>query len=166
MLLSAEGHSGSASHLAAMAFTPEVRKRLADVFARPVLTTLERRTVLEPWDEAAEIKSRPFHHALVPAAVWKGSKFERSFTTSLGSTWEAAAVVLGTGLRGWGGEGLLLRRRDPHDATAHDPENPQRPRSEEATARLADRDRRGSRSGRRINRAVQRHRRCRRRNLA
>jgi hypothetical protein len=84
-----------------VAFTPEIRTRLAEVFARPVLTTLERRTVAEPWDEAAEAKSRPFHHALVPPAVWKGSKFERSFTTSLGSTWEAAAVVLGTGLRGW-----------------------------------------------------------------
>jgi Type II restriction endonuclease, TdeIII len=88
-----------------MAFTPEIRKKLAEVFARPVLSTLERRTVLEPWDEAEEVMSRPFHHALVPAAVWKGSKFERSFTTSLGSTWEAAAVVLGTGLRGWAERG-------------------------------------------------------------
>lgn len=84
-----------------MALPSHVRQRLGEVFSAPVLTTLERRTVSEPWDEAAEKLKKPFHHALVPAAVWKGSKFERSFTTSLGNTWEVAAVVIGRGVRGW-----------------------------------------------------------------
>lgn len=88
-----------------MSLPPEVRQRLGVVFSAPVLRTLERRTALEPWDEEAERLQKPFHHALVPAAVWKGSKFERSFVTSLGSMWEVAAVELGTALRGWATQG-------------------------------------------------------------
>jgi hypothetical protein len=84
-----------------MALPSQVRTRLSEIFATPVLSTLERRTRLEPWDEEAERVQKPFHHALVPAEVWKGSKFERSFVTSLGSMWEAAAVELGASLRGW-----------------------------------------------------------------
>lgn len=83
------------------ALSSDVRRRLGEVFSAPVLSTLERRTVLEPWDEEAEKAQKPFHHALVPAAVWKGSKFERSFTTSLGNTWKVAAVEIGGGLWGW-----------------------------------------------------------------
>ena len=88
-----------------MALPPDVRRRLGQVFSATVLRTLERRTVSEPWDEAAEKVQKPFHHALVPATVWKGSKFERSFVTSLGSMWEVAAVELGDALQGWAAKG-------------------------------------------------------------
>lgn len=88
-----------------MAFPEDVRSKLAEVFAAPVLTSLNRRTVTEPWDEAVERTNKPFHFALVPAEVWKGAKFERSFVTSLGSMWEVAAVALGAPLRGWAAQG-------------------------------------------------------------
>ena len=88
-----------------MAFSEEMRSKLAAAFASPVLTTLNRRTVTEPWNESVERANKPFHFALVPAEVWKGSKFERSFTTSLGSMWEVAAVALGGPLRGWAAQG-------------------------------------------------------------
>ena len=52
-----------------MSFTPDVRRRLGEVFSAPVLKTLERRTVFEPWDEELEKKQKPFHHALVPAGL-------------------------------------------------------------------------------------------------
>lgn len=58
-------------------------------------------TRLRPWDEDAERLQKPFHHALVPAMVWKSSKFERSFVTRLGSVWENCAAELGASLRGW-----------------------------------------------------------------
>jgi hypothetical protein len=91
-----------------MSFTPDVRRRLGEVFSAPVLKTLERRTVFEPWDEELEKKQKPFHHALVPAAVWKGSKFERSFVTSLGNMWEVAATELRAVARGWAEQGYRM----------------------------------------------------------
>jgi hypothetical protein len=56
--------------------------------------TLRTRVVREPWDAEAERRFRPFAFALVPEEVWKGAKFERSFTTSLGSAWEQMALLV------------------------------------------------------------------------
>src|SRR3954449_365215 len=90
-----------------MPFTPEVEERLAAIFAAPLVSTLRTRTQTEPWDEATERSLRPIHFALVPTAVWKGSKFERSFTTSLGSVWERAAIEASEGVRRWSQQGYV-----------------------------------------------------------
>jgi hypothetical protein len=90
-------------------FPPNVEKRLGDIFAAPLVTTLRTRTVKEPWDEAVERSIRPLHFALVPAAVWKGSKFERSFVTSLGNVWERAAIEASRGLSTWMQQGYVYK---------------------------------------------------------
>lgn len=90
-----------------MRFPPEVEKQLAVILAAPLLSTLKTRTVTEPWDEERERLLRPLHFALVPGAVWKGSKFERSFVTSLGTVWEHAAVEASRGVSGWMQKGFV-----------------------------------------------------------
>lgn len=58
----------------------KIEKHLREVMKRIV----DKRTIQEPFNEA-EIKNKnPFGYRLVPIEVWKGSKFERSFVTSLG----------------------------------------------------------------------------------
>lgn len=84
-----------------MEFPPAAKARLSEIFAAPLVSTLRTRTTTEPWDEERERSNRPLHFALVPPAVWKGSKFERSFVTSLGNVWEKAAVEASRGLSSW-----------------------------------------------------------------
>lgn len=59
---------------------------------------LEKRTIQEPFNEE-EIKNKnPFGYRLVPIEVWKGSKFERSFVTSLGQgIFEQIAKIIAEG---------------------------------------------------------------------
>lgn len=61
---------------------------------------IERRVITEPFDETEIEKKNPFGYLLVPIEIWKGSKFERSFVTSLGQkTFEqlAKAIAKGSG---------------------------------------------------------------------
>lgn len=59
---------------------------------------LKRRTVEEPFDEDNIKKTNPFGYRLVPVEVWKGSKFERSFVTSLGQgIFEQVAKIIAEG---------------------------------------------------------------------
>jgi hypothetical protein len=90
-----------------MRFPADVEERIASILAAPLVSTLRTRTVTEPWDEARERFLRPLHFALVPEAVWKGSKFERSFTTSLGNVWERAAIETSRGVRRWMQQGCV-----------------------------------------------------------
>lgn len=63
---------------------------------------LNRRIVEEPFDISEFSKDRPFHAALVPEEIWKASKFERSFVTSLGQIgWEKIAQIVGEAKRGF-----------------------------------------------------------------
>jgi hypothetical protein len=57
-----------------------IRDHLANVMAR----IIHKRTIQEPYDEQEIADRNPFGHRLVPTEIWKGSKFERSFVTSLG----------------------------------------------------------------------------------
>lgn len=51
----------------------------------PIMDRLiHRRVVTEPFDENEIAMRNPFGFRLVPVEVWKGSKFERSFVTTLG----------------------------------------------------------------------------------
>ncbi|MFD3259639.1 TdeIII family type II restriction endonuclease [Paenibacillus lentus] len=55
-------------------------RHLAQVMER----IIERRCIMEPFDEKAVENANPFGFRLVPLEVWKGAKFERSFVTTLG----------------------------------------------------------------------------------
>ena len=90
-----------------MKFKPEVERELARIFAAPLKSALNRRVRTEPWDEANERLLRPLHFALVPGAVWKASKFERSFVTSLGNVWERAAIEASRGVSTWMQQGFV-----------------------------------------------------------
>lgn len=92
-----------------MRFPKDVEKRIETILAAPLVTTLHSRTVTEPWDEANERVLRALHFALVPAAVWKGSKFERSFSTSLGNVWERVALEASRGVRPWAHQGYVYK---------------------------------------------------------
>ncbi|AXU29707.1 TPA: TdeIII family type II restriction endonuclease [Clostridioides difficile] len=59
---------------------------------------LKRRTIDEPFDEDSIKNTNPFGYRLVPVEVWKGSKFERSFVTSLGQgIFEQVAKIIAEG---------------------------------------------------------------------
>lgn len=59
---------------------------------------VKRRTIEEPFDEESIKKTNPFGYRLVPVEVWKGSKFERSFVTSLGQgIFEQVAKIIAEG---------------------------------------------------------------------
>ena len=90
-----------------MRFPPDVERKLGEILAAPLLSTLRTRVETEPWDESVERELRPLHFALVPPGVWKGSKFERSFVTSLGNVWEKAAIEASRGVRTWMQQGYV-----------------------------------------------------------
>lgn len=59
---------------------------------------IEKRTIQEPFSESEIKKTNPFGYRLVPVEVWKGSKFERSFVTSLGQgIFEQIARIIAEG---------------------------------------------------------------------
>jgi hypothetical protein len=59
---------------------------------------LHRRVVLEPFNERTIEQNNPFGYRLVPMEIWKGSKFERSFVTSLGQkAFEQLAKIIAQG---------------------------------------------------------------------
>ncbi len=90
-----------------MGFSPDVERRLGQILAAPLVSTLRTRVAKEPWNEEFERERRPLHFALVPPAIWKGSKFERSFSTSLGNVWEKAAIEASLGVRDWAQQGYV-----------------------------------------------------------
>lgn len=57
-----------------------IREHLSNVMER----LIHKRVVEEPFDPAAIARNNPFGWLLVPEEIWKGSKFERSFVTTLG----------------------------------------------------------------------------------
>lgn len=59
---------------------------------------IDRRVITEPFDEADIYRRNPFGARLVPMEIWKGSKFERSFVTSLGqSIYEQLGRIIAEG---------------------------------------------------------------------
>lgn len=72
----------------------KIRKHLSDVMER----IIEKRTVIEPFNEHDIEKNNPFGYRLVPIEIWKGSKFERSFVTTLGQgIFEQLAKIIAEG---------------------------------------------------------------------
>jgi hypothetical protein len=74
------------------------KDRIRDVLITTMDRTINRRVVLQPFDEEQILLSNPFGGRLVPMEIWKGAKFERSFVTSLGqSIFESIAAIIATG---------------------------------------------------------------------
>ncbi|EGT0695577.1 TdeIII family type II restriction endonuclease [Clostridium perfringens] len=72
----------------------KVEEHLREVMKR----ILEKRTIQEPFNEEDIKTKNPFGYRLVPIEVWKGSKFERSFVTSLGQgIFEQIAKIIAEG---------------------------------------------------------------------
>ncbi len=72
----------------------KVEEHLREVMKR----ILEKRTIQEPFNEEDIKNKNPFGYRLVPIEVWKGSKFERSFVTSLGQgIFEQIAKIIAEG---------------------------------------------------------------------
>ncbi|PFG72725.1 Type II restriction endonuclease, TdeIII [Bacillus sp. YF23] len=58
----------------------QIKNHLAEVMEK----LIHKRTVKEPFNQTEIASKNPFGFHLVPSQVWKGSKFERSFVTTLG----------------------------------------------------------------------------------
>lgn len=59
---------------------------------------IRKRTITEPVTEESIQMNNPFGYLLVPFEIWKASKFERSFVTSLGQTsFEEIAKIIAEG---------------------------------------------------------------------
>lgn len=76
----------------------ETRNKVEEHLRGVMKRILDKRTIQEPFNED-EIKNKnPFGYRLVPIEVWKGSKFERSFVTSLGQgIFEQIAKIIADG---------------------------------------------------------------------
>lgn len=59
-------------------------KKIIDIVSRMMESTIKNRTVVDPFIEDDIKEKNPFGYRLVPIEIWKGSKFERSFVTTMG----------------------------------------------------------------------------------
>lgn len=76
-------------------FPDSTTEEIKNIIRRFMDGVVERRIVLEPWDVEKEKMNKPFHFALAPELVWKGSKFERSLVTVMGQTgWEQIGRII------------------------------------------------------------------------
>lgn len=90
-------------------FSPETVHGIKNIIGRVMENVLDRRIRKEPWDYKKECLIRPFHIALVPEAIWKGSKFERSFVTTLGMVgWEQIARLIAEEKHGFAENGYKV----------------------------------------------------------
>lgn len=78
-----------------MALKESTKNRIKDEIIKVVDRVINKRVIDEPFNITELEQERPFHVALLPEEILKGSKFERSFSTSLGqSVWEEIARVI------------------------------------------------------------------------
>lgn len=76
----------------------ETKVKIEDHLNMVMERILYKRTVQEPFNEEEIKRNNPFGYRLVPLEVWKGSKFERSFVTSLGQgIFEQIAKIIAEG---------------------------------------------------------------------
>lgn len=85
-----------------MTLSIEATNEIKQLIFEFIDNVLKRRVKDEPFDIVKYTEERPFHSALVPEEIWKSSKFERSFVTSLGQfAWEKIARIVGEAKRGF-----------------------------------------------------------------
>ena len=77
---------------------PDSRKQIEDLLSDFMRNIIHRRTVTQPFRAEEIEQSNPFGFRLVPIEIWKGSRFERSFVTSLGQrVFEQVAKIIAEG---------------------------------------------------------------------
>lgn len=62
----------------------QTKAKIKEHLQNVMIKIIKRRVEDDPFDAKQIRESNPFGYCLVPEAVWKGSKFERSFVTTLG----------------------------------------------------------------------------------
>ncbi|CDM70051.1 type II restriction endonuclease [Clostridium bornimense] len=76
----------------------ETKSKIEEHLREVMNRIIEKRTIYEPFNEDEIKRKNPFGYRLVPIEVWKGSKFERSFVTSLGQgIFEQIARIIAEG---------------------------------------------------------------------
>lgn len=76
----------------------ETRDQIRGILSSFMQGIIERRTRIEPFDARELENNNPFGFRLVPTEIWKASKFERSFVTSLGQrVFEQLARIIAEG---------------------------------------------------------------------
>jgi hypothetical protein len=76
----------------------KTKKRIKELLSGIMQKIIEKRTVKEPFRAEDVEMENPFGYRLVPLEIWKGSKFERSFVTSLGQgVFEQIAKIIAEG---------------------------------------------------------------------
>tara|TARA_B100000686_G_C16725355_1_gene937436 strand:+ start:275 stop:1105 length:831 start_codon:yes stop_codon:yes gene_type:complete len=72
----------------------ETKKLVQAVIDQLMEGVLKRVLSEDPFVPAEHEKKKPLYAALVPEEIWKGSHFERRFTTPFGHVWEKLAQVV------------------------------------------------------------------------
>lgn len=77
----------------------QTKDRIRGVLRTTMNNTIRRRVELEPFDPEEQEVKNPFGYRLLPLnEIWKSSKFERSFVTSLGQrVFEQVALIIAEG---------------------------------------------------------------------
>lgn len=76
----------------------ETMKKIEEVISAMMERIICRRIVEEPFRQEDIETKNPFGYRLVPIEIWKGSKFERSFVTTLGQmSFEQLARIIAEG---------------------------------------------------------------------
>ncbi|EPS51666.1 Type II restriction endonuclease [Clostridium botulinum A1 str. CFSAN002368] len=74
------------------------REKVENVLSDVMERIIDKRINKEPFKEEEISLKNPFGYRLVPIQIWKGSKFERSFVTSLGQAiFEQIAKIIAEG---------------------------------------------------------------------
>jgi hypothetical protein len=82
-------------------FNDNVKNHIKSIIHKMMDGVMQKRLIDEPWNLEQEMKNKPFHYALAPELVWKGSKFERSLVTVMGQIgWEQIARAIAEGYHG------------------------------------------------------------------
>jgi hypothetical protein len=90
-------------------FSDEVKEGIKEIIRRMMEGVVNRRIVEEPWNPEEEKENKPFHFAIAPELVWKGSKFERSLVTSMGQIgWEQIARIIAEDYHGYAENGKAV----------------------------------------------------------
>lgn len=76
----------------------DTKKNIEDLVSKMMERIIDKRINKEPFKEEDIERANPFGFRLVPIEIWKSSKFERSFVTSLGqAVFEQVAKIIAEG---------------------------------------------------------------------
>ncbi len=94
----------------------EVKKAIKSVIAELMDRVIRKVLVDDPFIPEEHKFKKPLYAALVPDEIFKGSHFERRFTTPFGKVWEKLACAsakqgLGVGILGHKVEGMVKKER-------------------------------------------------------